>query len=92
MASWEPDPSATCCWQLLQVNATPSHFSVQSEAPVSTSDLEGLPHLCSLPQGYPLATLVLAKAVCVHSDHLVRNSFSLTILKDFSRKMENRSF
>lgn len=36
-----------------------------------------------LPPGHPAATPVLAKAVCVHSDHLVRNSFPLTFLEDF---------
>lgn len=34
-----------------------------------------------LPQGYLSATLVLAKAICVHSDHLVKNSFPLTIFE-----------
>lgn len=45
---------------------------------------------------YTLAALVfLAEAICIHSDHLVRNSFPLTILKEFfpqGKKWESAAF
>lgn len=38
----------------------------------------------------------LAEAICIHSNHLIRNSFPLTILKDFfstgGKKWESAAF